>query len=261
MSIDWKRYDALLRSDDPRQRREALRELITQGINQLSEAQIREAARKRLNLLYELIVRAHLRDRIVGRAVALAMAGVLQRAWPDVEHVLMHPREIVDAMGEKGRIFREDPEAAEWLNRNLEDIYLFLKVLTWDVRCSYCGQRINYDDLFVKKKVISARDNRIHIYLMHAQCAVEEMRKYEEFRRYLEERVARAPPARRRRPGPRPARRRSRGGRAGSGGGCARPRTRSRTSSRRRCSRCTRPPPRRSLPRRRSPRGRRAPSE
>jgi hypothetical protein len=125
VSIDWKRYDALLRSDDPEQRREALRELITQGLAQLSEKQIREAARKRLNLLYELIVRAHLRDRIVGRAVALAMAGVLQKAWPDVEHVLMHPKEIVDAMGEKGRVFREDPEAAEWLNEQMEDIYLF----------------------------------------------------------------------------------------------------------------------------------------
>jgi hypothetical protein len=195
VSIDWRRYESLLRSDDPGQRREAIRELITQGLAQLSEAQIRDAAKRGLNLLYELIVRAHLRDRILGRAVALAMAGVLQRAWLDVEHVLMHPKVLVDMMGEKGRIFREDPEAAEWLNRNLEDIYLFLKVLTWDVRCARCGRRINYDDLFVKKKVISARDNRIHIYLMHWQCAVEEMRKYEEFRRYLEERVARAPPS------------------------------------------------------------------
>jgi len=195
VSFDWKRYEALLTSDDPEQRREALRDLITHGINQLSEAQIRDAAKRGLNLLYSFIVQAHLRDRILGRAVALAIAGVLQKAWPDVEHVLMHPRELVDMMGEKGRVFREDPEAAEWLNRNLEDIYLFLKVLTWDVRCAYCGRRIEYTDLFTKKKVFSAKDNRVQIYLMHWQCAVEEMRKYEEFRKYLEERVARAPPA------------------------------------------------------------------
>jgi len=198
VSFDWKRYEALLTSDDPEARRAALRDLMTQGIRQLSEKQIRNAVRKHLNLLYSFILYAHLRQPVVGRAVALAIAGVLQKAWPDVEHVLMHPREIVDAMGEKGRIFREDPEAAEWLNRNLEDIYLFLKVLTWDVRCAYCGRRIEYTDLFTKKKVFSASNDRVQIYLMHWQCAVEEMRKYEEFRKYLEERVARAPPARRR---------------------------------------------------------------
>ncbi len=196
---NWREYERRLTSDDPKVRQEAVMELITRGISEMRKEDFEVAARRRLNLVHEFVREAHVHDPVWGRAAVLAIAGVLQKCWSEVEHVMKHPSLLIERMGEKAEILRRDREAREWFYEQMHNLYWYLMVLTWDVRCARCGMRIEPGEANFVVKAIHRPDGSARVELLHSACALAELERVEGFRRAVEERAASAPPADRRR--------------------------------------------------------------
>ncbi len=180
-AVNWLEYEKRLRSEDRSERQKALKELISMGIRNLNEKQLEEYAKKKVNLLHTFVVYAHLHDPAIGKPVAWAIASTLQSCWADVEHILKNPSLIINELGEKGKIFNEDKEARTWFFTQMQNIYYYLYILTWDVRCSRCGQRISYAD---QGFVIKHEKGKVKF--MHVKCAVEELNTIKEYRDQVE---------------------------------------------------------------------------
>ncbi|PMP95831.1 MAG: hypothetical protein C0167_02790 [Nitrososphaera sp.] len=196
---NWREYERRLTSDDPRVREEAVMEMVSRGIAEMKKEDFEAAVRKRLNLVHEFVREAHVHDPVWGRAVVLAIAGVLQKCWNEVEHVLKHPSMIIERMGDKAEILRRDREAREWFYEQMQNLYWYLMILTWDVRCARCGRRIEPGEANFVVKTVHRPDGSARVELLHSACALAELERVEGFRRTVQERVASAPPADRRR--------------------------------------------------------------
>lgn len=182
--MDWLKYEKRLRSDNPRERQNAIKELMTLGIKNLDEKQLVDYAEKKVNLLHTFVIYAHLHDPAIGKAVGWAIAATLQSCWSDVEHILKHPSIIIGELGEKGKIFTEDENARAWFYSQMQNVYYYLYILTWDVRCPVCGQRIDYTE---KSFVIKNENGKVKI--LHTKCAIKELNTITEYRKHVEKTV------------------------------------------------------------------------
>jgi len=175
--VNWLDYERRLKSEDRSVRQQAIKELITYGITNVDQRTLEKYTRKKTNLLHLFVEQAHLRDALAP-ASSLAIASVLQSCWQDVEHILKNPSIMLNELGSRADFIRHDPNLLTWFYKQFENIYYYLYILTWDVRCAKCGKRIMYSD----PAYMIVEDGKHNIRFEHLKCAMEELNTIPQYR-------------------------------------------------------------------------------